>query len=129
MTENERLTFKTELGISIDKNEDCPTMSICWNCDIPPRKCNYFNDAIEKLAEYEAVGTVEELQELKENHIRCEDCAGCTSWKCDCANVRDYAIREFAERLNKRLHCAFSDDLEIQKYVDEIAEGMRGEEC
>lgn len=27
MTESERFTFETELGISIDKNEDCHTMS------------------------------------------------------------------------------------------------------
>lgn len=49
----ERLTYKTELGVSIDKNEDCPTCSICCNCDIPPRKCLYIKDALEKLAEYE----------------------------------------------------------------------------
>ena len=49
----ERLTYRDELGISIDKNEDCPTCSICWNCDIPPRKCNYLNDSLEKLADYE----------------------------------------------------------------------------
>ena len=40
--------------------------------------------------------------------------------------IREEAIDEFAERLNKRLHCAFSDDLEIQKYVNEIAEQMKG---
>lgn len=49
----ERLTERTELGVSIDKNEDCPTCSICWDCDIPPRKCNYISNALEKLAEYE----------------------------------------------------------------------------
>lgn len=49
----ERLTDKTELGVSIDKNEDCPTCSICWNCDIPPRKCKYISDALKKLADYE----------------------------------------------------------------------------
>lgn len=49
----ERLTFRTELGVSIDKEEDCPTCSICWDCDIPPRKCLYIKDALEKLAEYE----------------------------------------------------------------------------
>ena len=49
----ERLTFRTELGVSIDKNKDCPTCSICWNCDIPPRKCLYIKDALEKLADYE----------------------------------------------------------------------------
>lgn len=49
----ERLTFRTELGVSIDKQEDCPTCSICWDCDIPPRKCFYIKDVLEKLAEYE----------------------------------------------------------------------------
>ena len=49
----ERLTYRAELGVSIDKNEDCPTCSICWNCDIPPRKCMYIRDALEKLANYE----------------------------------------------------------------------------
>ena len=48
-----RLTYRTELGVSIDKNEDCPTMSICWACDIKAKDCNYLNDALEKLAEYE----------------------------------------------------------------------------
>lgn len=49
----ERLTYRTELGVSIDKNEECPTCSICWNCDIPPRECQYISDALEKLAKYE----------------------------------------------------------------------------
>lgn len=51
----ERLTFRTELGVSIDKEEDCPTCSICWDCDIPPRKCLYIKDALEKLADYETL--------------------------------------------------------------------------
>lgn len=49
----ERLTYRTELGVSIDKNKDCPTCSACWNCNIPPRKCGYISDAFKKLAEYE----------------------------------------------------------------------------
>lgn len=49
----ERLTFRTELGVSIDKEEDCPTCSICWDCYNPPRKCLYIKDALEKLADYE----------------------------------------------------------------------------
>ncbi|MFR7913858.1 hypothetical protein [Eubacterium ramulus] len=49
----ERLTYRTELGVSIDKNEDCPTCSICWNCDIPPRKCKYISDVLKKLTDYE----------------------------------------------------------------------------
>lgn len=49
----ERLTNRTELGVSIDKNEDCPTCSICWKCNIPPRECWYISDALKKLADYE----------------------------------------------------------------------------
>ena len=49
----ERLTYRTELGVSIDKNEDCPTCSICWHCNIPPRDCWYISDALKKIADYE----------------------------------------------------------------------------
>lgn len=49
----ERLTYRTELGVSIDKNEDCPSCNICWNCNIPPRECKYISDVLEKLADYE----------------------------------------------------------------------------
>lgn len=49
----ERLTYREELGVSMDKNEDCPSCSICWNCNIPPRKCKYISDALKKLADYE----------------------------------------------------------------------------
>lgn len=49
----DRLTFRTDMGVSIDKNEDCPTCSVCWCCDVPPRECNYIGDAFDKLARYE----------------------------------------------------------------------------
>lgn len=48
----ERLTYRTELGVSIDKNEDCPSCRICWNCNIPPRECKYISDVLKKLADY-----------------------------------------------------------------------------
>lgn len=48
----ERLTYRAELGVSIDKNEDCPACSICWDCNIPPRECKYIDDVLKKLAEY-----------------------------------------------------------------------------
>lgn len=60
----ERLTYRTELGVSIGKNEDCPTCSICWNCDIPPRECQYISDALEKLAKYEDLEEQDRLVKL-----------------------------------------------------------------
>ncbi|WP_368302856.1 hypothetical protein [Mediterraneibacter gnavus] len=48
-----RLTHRTELGASLDIEDKCPTCSICWNCDIPVKECEYIYDALEKLAKYE----------------------------------------------------------------------------
>lgn len=60
------------------------------------------NGDIEEMKQYKEVGTVEEFKAFKENQCKCEDCAGCTNWKCDCANERDYAINEFANFLHKK---------------------------
>lgn len=49
----ERLTYREELGVSMDKNEDCPSCSICWNYNIPLRECKYINNVLKKLADYE----------------------------------------------------------------------------
>lgn len=34
---------------------------------------------------------------------KCADCAGCAQWVCDCSTIESEAIKEFAERLKKRL--------------------------
>lgn len=60
----ERLTHRTELGVSIDKNEDCPSCNICWKCNILPRECEYISDALKKLAEYEDLEEQGELVKL-----------------------------------------------------------------
>ena len=33
--------------------------------------------------------------EIKRLKNKCEDCAGCTEWKCDCSNIRTETIEEF----------------------------------
>lgn len=91
MVENNRLTFETELGVSIDKNEDCPTCSACWNCDIKVKDCKYFNDAIKKLAKYESIGTLEDFKLLKskeENFETLEKEAYNRGWR-DCDREQD----------------------------------------
>ena len=85
----ERLTFRTELGVSIDKEEDCPTCSICWDCDIPPRKCLYIKDALEKLADYE---DLEEQGRL----IKLPCKVGDTVWDNDCGRPCAYTITAFS---------------------------------
>lgn len=96
MAENERLTFETELGISIDKNEDCPTMSICWNCDIKVKDCKYFNDVIEKLANFEAIGTIEEFKALKEMNVEKKPRFYAHNYYCtECGNLVGYTEFEW----------------------------------
>lgn len=85
----ERLTFKTELGVSIDKEEDCPTCSICWNCDIPPHKCLYIKDALEKLADYEDLEEQGRLVKLP-----CK--VGDTVWDNDSGRPCAYTITAFS---------------------------------
>jgi hypothetical protein len=31
-------------------------------------------------------------------NTNCLDCAGCKQWKCDCANIKAEAIKEFCEK-------------------------------
>lgn len=85
----ERLTYKTELGVSIDKNEDCPTCSICCNCDIPPRECQYISDALEKLAKYEDLEEQGRLVKLP-----CK--VGDTVWDNDYGRPCAYTITAFS---------------------------------
>ena len=57
---------------------------------------------------------LEELKELR-SMVRC------SAFK----DGYNKAIDDFRVRINKELHCDFSDDLEIQKYVDKIAEQLK----
>ena len=90
------------------------------------------DNAIQRLGEYEDIGTVEEFKALKENQCKCEDCAGCTVWKCDCANTRQQAIDEFVEKIcekyteeerkgNYKKYCG-----EIKQNIADIAEQLKG---
>lgn len=85
----ERLTYRTELGVSIDKNEDYPTCSACWNCNIPPRKCGYISDALKKLADYE---DLEEQGRL----IKLPCKVGDTVWDNDYGRPCAYTITAFS---------------------------------
>ena len=59
---------------------------------------------------------------------KCEDCAGCSEWKCDCSNIRNQAIEEFAERLKdtykNHLVCSFNV---LNNDIDNLVKEMVGE--
>ena len=90
--------------------------------------------ALEEIQQYRAIGTIEEFKALKENERKCEDCAGCTSWLCECANERGEAIDEFAEALKKeisfrygsgQINRAYNAKEKTLKLIDELAEQMK----
>lgn len=87
----------------------------------------HYRNLNEICKEYSAIGTIEELQALKENQRKCEECAGCTEWMCDCANVRDKAIDEFAERMKELINKWIEKGYIRTNSIDEIAEQMKKE--
>ena len=56
-------------------------------------------DCLDELDGYRAIGTVEKFKALKLKEHKCEDCAGCTAWNADCANIREKAIDEFEKEI------------------------------
>ena len=66
--------------------------------------------------------------EIERLSHQCSECAGCTQWKCDCSNIRDEAITEFAERLKSEVNggqFASYKGLEIRNVIDQIAKEMK----
>ena len=134
MTESERLTFETELGISIDKNEDCPTMSICWNCDIKVKDCKYFNDVVEKLAKYEAIGTVEDIQEVM---ALCKSLQETTCKYMDIGTIEEFKalkdINRIADNLSKMERIEFKalkeKSVAKKPYIQQIVKDFREHDC
>lgn len=50
---SKRTAYGRELYKKLQAVGVCPSCSICWNCNIPPRECKYINDVLKKLADYE----------------------------------------------------------------------------
>lgn len=65
-------------------------------CGVP---CDFMQDTIKSQAA--------EIERLKEKIERltskCDDCAGCTSWKCDCSNIEIQAYEKFAEKYKDQI--------------------------
>lgn len=59
-----------------------------------------------------------------ENQRNCEECAGCTSWKCDCANIRDKVIDDFVDKVDDMLG-ASDRDIYCKEVIRDIAEQIK----
>ena len=76
------------------------TLECCINddCDNCP---NGFGNCEHNLAKLSIDLINRQKAEIERLTNKCEDCAGCSEWKCDCSNIRNYAIRDFAEILKE----------------------------
>lgn len=46
---------------------------------------------------------IEQKAEIERLTPKCEDCAGCSEWKCDCSNIKTEAIEEVISKLEKKM--------------------------
>ena len=67
--------------------------------------------------------------EIERLSHHCDDCAGCTQWKCDCSNIRAEAIDEFVRRIKAHFDTYSEDEeahaLYVRSLVDQIAKEMK----
>lgn len=80
-------------------NEIIKALKCCKGADTDCWECELFDSC--KLTVQEIMQNALDLinrqqAEIKRLQSKCEDCAGCTQWLCDCSNVRADAIKEFA---------------------------------
>ena len=96
------MTDKKLTDNEIIKALECCIEGDCDNCHYDEQTaCNEYmkQDALDLINRLQAEN--ERLKEFATS--KCADCAGCTSWKCDCANIeaqsKAEAYKEFAYEL------------------------------
>ena len=73
--------------------------------------CNARKDEAIKHLESEVKRLRAENERLKEFATsKCEDCAGCTSWKCDCANIERVAYEKCIEKVKEEIKQALESN-------------------
>lgn len=86
--------------------------------------CANIKNEVQTIRVLDIINLINRLQEENERlkgfaTAKCEDCAGCTSWKCDCANIKAEAYKEFADRLRskaKKTTITYVTDTSIQEH-------------
>ena len=78
---------------------------------------------LEKEPLYENIKTAN--AEIKRLSHKCGECAGCTRWKCDCANIKAEAYKEFAERLKEYI---YPFKYSFDNVIDNLLKEMVGED-
>ena len=108
----------------IIKALECCKKNDCDNCP------NGFGNCYANLAGYALDLINRQRVEIEKLANKCDDCAGCTQWECDCSLIKDELVKEFANRLKAMLtpypevpFCEMVGSLDIDALVKEITEG------
>jgi DNA repair exonuclease SbcCD ATPase subunit len=96
LTKEDILTLINELESENERLRKERDKYIVENKDIEESN-TYANQFLEKYKEKNK-NLKDRIAELEH---KCDDCAGCTQWKCDCANIEMHAVEQFAERLKE----------------------------
>ena len=75
--------------------------------------------------------TIPKMEKLVDNFIKkeCDECAGCTQWKCDCSNIKIEAYEEFANELKCRTHEISCNTLQVvtEYDIDDLLKELKSE--
>lgn len=122
MTDNEIINRqKAEIDILIRKKEALQDKVAEQQAEI--EKLNTSFDVVKQ--EYADMFSANRnlMAEIERLKPKCEDCAGCNQWKCDCSNIRNFSIQEFAERLKEK--CAFERGFAVM--CDDVIDNLVAE--
>ena len=105
---------------------DCCRIENCHEC--PYRE--YYN-CREVLAKDTIDLINRQKAEINELGNKCDDCAGCIQWKCDCANIKAEAIKEFFEKIeefySEEVYENFVSSNKVLTFLDNLVKEMTKE--
>ena len=80
----------------------CKDCDKCFHRDVcagDTDRWNYFGEC----PHYISVDDVVPKSEVEKLSHKCDECAGCTQWKCDCANIELEVAREIFEEIEEEI--------------------------
>ena len=77
--------------------------------------CGVPCDFMENIINSQAKTIKRQSTEIERLTNKCNDCAGCTQWKCDCSNIKIQAYEECIAQLDAEIE---SSDKYIREYDD-----------
>lgn len=110
-------------------NEITKALMICKNGSLLPpcQKCSFSNEnkCLGKLHDNALDLINRQRAEIEKLTNKCDDCAGCTQWECDCSLIKDELVKEFANRLKEEIEIElhYKGDI-VRRVIDNLVKEM-----